>query len=66
MRVWASPPEAKGRALGVRVKRGRYDVCAISLYFPPRPSRLSQRPRYLKTVSLLISWLEDVFGTLPV
>eukprot|EP00959_Pyramimonas_sp_CCMP1952_P394064 8256838-Pyramimonas_sp.AAC.1 len=65
MQVWASPSELKGRCLAVRVKRGRCDLCAVSLYFPPKPSSLQQRAQYLRTVKALCAWLRDVLASLP-
>lgn len=49
--------EARGRAAFVRFKVRGGDFAFLGASFPPKPSRQSERPRYLKTCELIADYL---------
>eukprot|EP00933_Yihiella_yeosuensis_P078577 TRINITY_DN9016_c0_g3_i3.p2 TRINITY_DN9016_c0_g3~~TRINITY_DN9016_c0_g3_i3.p2 ORF type:complete len:110 (+),score=22.73 TRINITY_DN9016_c0_g3_i3:871-1200(+) len=57
--------EARGRAMGVRLRSGFDDLAPIVVHLPPRPAASKQHAHCRKIAKLLINWLEFIPAGLP-
>ena len=57
--------EARGRAAYVRFKARGGDFAFIGAYYPPKPNKSKEVPRYLKACELITDWIADTIHSLP-